>query len=319
LVVPIIETYARGIRPAIGFILVQTMFGSLLLPLLFMLFALSTPYTRRRPVFILNVVSVCLGMVCSGIGAHMIIRAILSPFTNAYIAEVLVYTCLDVWKGWGAEAVLLLRVAVVFPRHRLPLLLAFPIIIKTARAGLNVVFCVKWAQLLFNGVSNEYIGLEGMPTYLFKSMICSELVDNSYVSFLFLWRLHQQRQSLEKGSIRRNSSESYQSRLQKIFWIASTNFVFPLIFNLMKLIAVFTGSPVSLYATFEEVNAYVAIICTVFATVWSSTISFKEAISQSDTNASSKPMVIRVHTETTDTTSVTQSGGSVKSGNWEEP
>jgi len=122
------------------------------------------------------------------------------------------------------------------------------------------------------------------------------------------------------ASITREGIDSTEFfRLQKIFWIASTNFVFPLIFNLIKLIAVFTGSPVSLYATFEEINAYVAIICTVFATVWSSTISFKEAISQSDTNASSKPMVIRVHTETTDTTSVTQSGGSVKSGNWEEP
>ncbi|KAF8180025.1 hypothetical protein K438DRAFT_1725677 [Mycena galopus ATCC 62051] len=311
LVVPIIETYAQGIRPAIAFILVQTMLATLLIPLLFMLFAFSTPDTRHRPVFILNVMSICLGMVCAGIGAHMMIRAILSPFANAYIAEVIVYTSLDVWKGWGAEAVLLLRVATVFPRRRLPLLLAFPIIIKTGRAGLNILFCVKWAQLLFNGVSNEYIGLADMPTSLFKLMICSELVDNSYVSFLFLWRLHQQRQSLEKVSI----PESYQSRLQKIFWITSTNFVFPLIFNLIELIAVFTGSPVSLYAIFEEVNAYIAIICTVFATVWSSTISFKEAIAQNDTNPSSKPMVIRVQMETTDMIS---SGGSVKSGNWEE-
>jgi len=151
------------------------------------------------------------------------------------------------------------------------------------------------------------------------ALISLELVDNSYVSFLFLWRLRQQRQSsiVEGATITCNPSQSYHSKLQRLFWIASTNFVFPLIFNLIKLIAVFAGSDVTLYASLDQVNAYVAIICTVFATVWSSTISFKEAIAQGDTIASFKPVVFRM--ETMDTTSVAPHPDEPpKSGNWEE-
>lgn len=70
LVVPIIEAYTQGIRPALAFILIPTVFGSMLLPLLIMLFALSTPQSRRKPIFILNVVSVALGIITASLGAH---------------------------------------------------------------------------------------------------------------------------------------------------------------------------------------------------------------------------------------------------------
>ncbi|KAF7360016.1 hypothetical protein MVEN_00729200 [Mycena venus] len=318
----IIETYAEGIRPGIAFILIQTMFATLLVPLLILLFALSTPQTRRRPIFILNVISVCMAMISTGVGVHILIRTILSPFANVHIPEAaLFYTWVDLWKVWVAEAVLLLRVVLVFPRRRLPPLLAFPIMLKIARAAFNIVFCVKWEQLLLGGTTNDYILLQSMPTYLFKTMITLELLDNSYVSFLFLWRLRQQRQSsvLESEPIVHDSAQSYHSKLQKLFWIASTNFVFPLIFNLSKLIAVFAGSPIAVYTSLDQVNAYIAIICTVFATVWSSTISFKEAIAQGDRIVSLKSVVFRM--ETMDASPDPHSDDSlntVKSGIWEE-
>jgi hypothetical protein len=74
LVAPIIEAYVEGIRPAFPFILILTIFGTLLVPLLFLLLGLSTPYLRRRPIFILNVVSVSIGIISSALGTHIAVR-----------------------------------------------------------------------------------------------------------------------------------------------------------------------------------------------------------------------------------------------------
>ncbi|KAJ7929043.1 hypothetical protein B0H13DRAFT_1547372, partial [Mycena leptocephala] len=54
--------YVQAIRPAFAFILIPTVFSAMLVPLLIMLFALSTPQTRRGPIFILNVLAICLGI-----------------------------------------------------------------------------------------------------------------------------------------------------------------------------------------------------------------------------------------------------------------
>jgi hypothetical protein len=111
------------------------------------------------------------------------------------------------------------------------------------------------------------------------------------------------------------------------------------IFNLSKLIAVLAGSPIAVYTSLDQVNAYISIICAVFATgmcfhwvtsassrveheiasVWSSTISFKEAIAQGDTIASLKSVVFRMETmDAPPELHLDDSFGTVKLGNWEE-
>ncbi|KAF7362931.1 hypothetical protein MVEN_00644100 [Mycena venus] len=308
LAIAIVEAYAESIRPGFAFILIPTIFGVLMVPLLILLLVFSTAHTRRRPIFILNVVSVCMGIVSSVLTVHLTISTVLFPFKTVNHAEDFFYTCLEVWKGWFAEAVLLLRVAVVFPRSRLTLLLSFPIAIKVTRAILNIVYLVKWGKMLFTGTGNQYVVLQSLPKYLFKAIILLELVDNGYVSFLFLWKLQQQRRGSflagrELDPINFSTQQSFRNKLQNIFWIASTNFVFPLVFNVVKLVAVLIGTSVVLYAALDMVNTNIVIICTVFATVWSSTTSFIEAISRPDAIASVKPIIFAVE-ETIDAISV---------------
>jgi hypothetical protein len=66
--------YVDGIRPAFPFILILTIFGTLRVPLMFMLLALSTQYMRHTPIFILNVVSVSIGIISSALGTHIAVR-----------------------------------------------------------------------------------------------------------------------------------------------------------------------------------------------------------------------------------------------------
>jgi hypothetical protein len=83
----IIATFAQAIRPAVVFIVMTTILGTILIPLLVLLFALSTPQTRRKPIFMLNVVAVSLGIITTAVSLHFQIRSILSPFSNFNRAE----------------------------------------------------------------------------------------------------------------------------------------------------------------------------------------------------------------------------------------
>ncbi|KAJ6571263.1 hypothetical protein B0H19DRAFT_1231135 [Mycena capillaripes] len=315
----IIETFVLAIRPAIAFILITTILGTILVPLLILLFALSTPQTRRRPVFILNVLAVSLGLITTAVSLHFQILGILAPFSPISVAENLAYVFLDTWMPWFSEAVLLLRIATVFPRHKLPLLLAFPIIVKAGRVAVNILYCVTWTRLLLAGAGSQYAVLSEFPPSLYKAAFFLELVDNSYVSFLFLWKLAQHRKPRFGGvamerftSSDSKGSTSYASKLQTLFWIASTNFVFPLVFVLVEIVMVFAGTATVIFSGVDVVKTYVTIISTTFATVWSSTSSFKEAISQQDTNASSTAVAVNLNhiivTKTTDHESVSTEG-----------
>ncbi|KAJ7493702.1 hypothetical protein FB451DRAFT_1490992 [Mycena latifolia] len=184
-----------------------------------------------------------------------------------------------------AEAVLV-RIAVVFPRRRLPLLLAFPITVKVARAVLTMIFrfCVRWAQLVLGGFSNQFDVLKAFPRWPFQGAYFLELFDNSYVSFFFLWRLRLANQErciagiatcdsnrehwvkillVVIAGFRGTSTGSYAS---KLFWIAATNFIFPLIFGLIQTITICVQTDIILPVAVGMVNTYVAIISIVFAT-----------------------------------------------------
>ncbi|KAJ7085880.1 hypothetical protein C8R44DRAFT_862135 [Mycena epipterygia] len=244
LVIPIIEDYTQGIRPAFAFILISAAFGSILVPLLILLFALSTPQTRRKPIFILNVLAVGLGILAAGLCLHLTIASILSPFkvtdpteTTRLTHPDITFTILGLWMAWFSESVLLLRITVIFPRAQLPLLLAFPITIKAARVVIDIIFSVQWAKLLLlAGAANQFEIVRKLPRWIIEVGVLLELFDNGYVSALFLWRLRlQTRRSVLGDSVSRanghinhpNPRDSYSGKLQRLFWIASTNFIFP--------------------------------------------------------------------------------------------
>ncbi|KAJ7493755.1 hypothetical protein FB451DRAFT_1360475 [Mycena latifolia] len=303
LVTSIIEGFVEGIRPLMAFILIPTIFGSMFVPLLILLFALSTPQSRRKPIFILNVL---FNKITDFIGL------VLNESTP-----------------WFSEAVLLVRIAVVFSRRRLLLLLAFPIIIKVARFVVNVFFCVLWGKVVLRGFSNSFYTIEAFPRWLFPLQYFLELFDNSYVSFLFLWRLGLPNQSsfIEGTAMGRvtfdKSNQSYASKLQTLFWIAATNFIFPLIFGLIQIITAYRARENLLPQTVGLVNTYVAIISTVFATVWSSTSSLKEALAQNNPVVSG-PLAFDIR-QTANTMShmppaqPEENSGNVKLENWDEP
>ncbi|KAF9459282.1 hypothetical protein BDZ94DRAFT_1047007 [Collybia nuda] len=288
LVVPIIEAYASGIQPAFPFILISAVFSAMLIPLFLMLLVLSTSSSRRQPIFILNVLTISLGVIVAVLSNHLTISSILSPFRGVNPTEDLVYNILYIWLPWITEAILVLRVIVVYGLnitgpHLKPLLmiLTFPIVIKTLRAALNIAFLVRWTRDTFSGESlNQFKTTQDLRIWMVPASWILELVDNLYISALFLLRLVTAGHIFNARSVGResaNSRNSISSRMRALFWIATTNLVFPVTFNLTAVIVFFATDNILLAASIEMCNMYVAIICTAFSTIWAGTASFKDA------------------------------------------
>lgn len=81
IIVPIVQGYADGIRPAFPFILISAVFSAMLVPLLFLLFAFSTARTRQSPVFVLNVAAVSLGIIVGILSNHLTVSLNLCMLT----------------------------------------------------------------------------------------------------------------------------------------------------------------------------------------------------------------------------------------------
>ena len=68
----------------------------------------------------------------------------------------------------------------------------------------------------------------------------------------------------------RTCSGSYLSRLRAFFWIATSNFVFPVILNIVQLAFAYSD-PNFLHSEYiYMVNVYVVILGVLFATIWCS-------------------------------------------------
>ncbi|KAF5367811.1 hypothetical protein D9757_010327 [Collybiopsis confluens] len=308
LTVPIIQGYANGIRPAFSFILIAAIFSAMLIPLLLMLLILSSPKTRRTPIFMLNVLAIVLGIIVGGLSNHLTIQSVLSPFGGVNPTEDLVYNILYIWMPWITEAVLLLRVIVVFKPtfyrlRNMILLLGFPVVVKVARAIINIVFLVQWKRASSNTNVNQFTMTQSLNTWVAKASWILELLDNGY-DFAHVF---------DGANIGRvdtvDSRGSVTNRIKSLFWIASTNFVFPprsiaVIFGLCQVILLYTDGNILVAASIEMVNIYISIISTVFATIWSSTWSSTLTSGQA-TAQSLEPVAFRAGSTRSTTVSLT--------------
>lgn len=62
--------FVAAIEPSLNLLMIGTVWSSFLVPIAIALFFFSTPALRRRPVFILNVVSVACGLVLGALNIY---------------------------------------------------------------------------------------------------------------------------------------------------------------------------------------------------------------------------------------------------------
>ncbi|KAF7427833.1 hypothetical protein PC9H_007049 [Pleurotus ostreatus] len=284
---PIISLYIAGISPFINFIMIGVAWSASLIPLLIMLFYFSTPALRLQPIFIMNVLSVAVGIALGFEISATSIKGIRHPDepsdTNTVIAAISSALLLTVF----IDVILAFRLYVVLPRRTtsksLLCIVFVPLaIFKVARLTNDILFIIKFASVLREGnPALSLMGFEHVNPY-HKIEWCLLVADNCYASAFFLWKIGTGSWTARSSGIVSHAKDA----LTRLFYLGAAGFVLPCMLSVGQLIFAFRGSGgydgIYIFLT----NVYVEIICSLVATLWAAQSRFSDryAPQQSDGN-----------------------------------
>ncbi|KII90343.1 hypothetical protein PLICRDRAFT_528752 [Plicaturopsis crispa FD-325 SS-3] len=299
--------YISSLGPSLSYLLVGTVFSSFLIPIGLALLFFSNSRTRRQPIFLLNMLALSVGIALNIVNVYIEIHSMLSPATKISNASTIAFPVLS-WAGPVlVECILLVRLVAVFPpkitsRAKLVAIFAFPIANKAGRLVIWGIYMYRYSTLSIASNSSVQGGEKAWVNTLLtinKVEWILELFDNAYISALFLYRLRGRRSPAEPMTVLR--SPSMARRIRGLFFVALSNFVFPVVFSIAQLILL-CASPNAAEnyvrtGTVYLANVYVNIISVVFATVWTTGTSWQQAqgLADPDEDESATPSFAELH------------------------
>ncbi|KAI6017461.1 hypothetical protein EDC04DRAFT_478554 [Pisolithus marmoratus] len=263
----IINAFVNFIHPAFVNLVAITAFTASLFTLFVVLLAFSTQESRRRMVFRLNVLAICLVLtlgVLVGIGNGKVIFGQLYWLPRSVAIAEVVFGC---FPPVLCDSILLTRFFAIYPLSttRPAILLkifVFPCCVKCARVVVLTLFLNDYVWPVTVEDDNPFF----RNPYLIAEWSL-QITDNMYSVGFFLYNLH-----IRMGSIKRVGG--IPARIRQIFYISAANFVFPLMFNIVLLIFNTTIGTTNQLLSIGEllvlINCYITIMGVLCATLWSS-------------------------------------------------
>lgn len=262
----VISTFIDAIRPPFNFIVGVTALSACLVTLLVVLFVFSTPESRRRPVFYLNVIAISIAVVLSILNGITSGKAILDPFRptaeGIYIATI----SFAIFPPVFYDSILLTRFLALYPVNVTPgstlfKIFIFPLCIKCGRLIVLSLYLREFAQSTKVLLSLEQ---HAQATWYRNPYITAEwtmqMLDNVYSASVFLYNLHA-----------RTSKIKYcrtGGRIRQIVFTSVANFVFPLFLNLAQIVCIITSHSFATGTMVLLANNYVSVIGVLCATIW---------------------------------------------------
>ncbi|KAF7427832.1 hypothetical protein PC9H_007048 [Pleurotus ostreatus] len=266
---PFLSQYIEGIHPCLNFIVIGAAWSASLVPLLIMLLYFSTPALRRRPIFLMNLFSVSVGIAFNvGLAAYNI-NVILHPETASDTSRSIAVLACAITLPVFIDIILAFRLYVVLPRHstsKTMLCIVFiPLALFKIARLINIgIFLKKLSVLLRSNDPAASLG-SGFEHFNPNHKIEWSLLvlDNCYASLFFLWKLGMGRRSAKSSGI----VSSAKDTLKRLFYLAAASFVFPCVLGIGQLVFAFQGKgSYASYIFFTNVN--VEIVCSLLATLW---------------------------------------------------
>ncbi|KAI0691677.1 hypothetical protein C8Q76DRAFT_634634 [Earliella scabrosa] len=291
---------------AVNLLIIGAVFPAFLVPISIALIFFSTSAIRRKPVFIMNVLAVALGLAFGGVAIYNTSRTLSARPVNPDIT--IAMTCLYFFIPICVQCILLVRILAVYPPRTLSWSLWAAIY-----GPLTAVIVVRIvnASIAFRKIAegtdkyqDAYVAAQiawNLPYA--KAEWFLQLLYDIYASALFLLRLR------EGGALRKDKDrlnivlsneassmsaphcllpeipltasrpDPYASRLRTLFWLAVSNFIFPVIFNIVQLVIVFRDRNFTHGVYVVSANIYVEIVCVLLATLWCSETYWNAAAS----------------------------------------
>ncbi|KAI0324812.1 hypothetical protein GY45DRAFT_1375242 [Cubamyces sp. BRFM 1775] len=271
--------YVAAIEPSLIILLIDVTFSTFLVPTLIVMFYFSTRTTRRKPVFIMNVISIVLALALAAINTYNQSSSILAKPVNPMSDTA--SACMLNLAPWFAEFILVVRVLAVYPPRLMSwssrIFVYAPIaVFKTARIANLIDFLVAWGQLTKHAFNPLVTSQEAWELPNAKIEWILQFCDMFFVSALFLARLRQGARMKREAGLSHSSSitstgthTTFSSRVRTLCWIAASNLVFPVLLDFIQLVYIFHDNSFVHCTYVLFVNVHVQIIGVLLATMWS--------------------------------------------------
>ncbi|KAG2134198.1 uncharacterized protein EDB93DRAFT_1107395 [Suillus bovinus] len=274
--------YIAIIQPSLNSIMIGHTFTVILIPLIIALFYFSTPLSRKRPIFILNVIAIILAFIVGVMIDSFAIHSILSPLNQWPPSVNIAIGIIGAFQSILVDIILLLRLTLIYPHtlvgpKRFALIIALPVLLKIARLINMFVFIKVLADATSGPMGSENVAVVWATAPYLKIEWSAQLVDNTYASVAFLWAIRPRRNY--RPSVQSEISPrktTFGQRLRTLFYISVSNFVFPSILSLAQLVVVYKNVYVITVNEIVLVNVMVAVIGVVFATVWAGSVNYQD-------------------------------------------
>ncbi|KAJ7019184.1 hypothetical protein C8F04DRAFT_1276553 [Mycena alexandri] len=258
--------WRAAVGPALNFIMIAATMGSALIAMLLALFFFSTPSLRRKPVFILNVAGLILGIWYAIAQVYEEFRTLLFPNDPVDPHFILVMGAWVVIVPALIDCILLLRISVVYPYSRTSpatfyFVMGVPILTMIARLINAAIFLDRFVKTI-NTKTAAGEALQALAFHLpsIKIEWVLQVFDDIFSSAIFLSRVYTQTMF--------SHGRTMSQTIRALFWISASNFVFPVILGIAQL-ATYLANPDSLTPLYiEAVNFHFTIMGVVFATLW---------------------------------------------------
>ncbi|KAG1727129.1 hypothetical protein EDB19DRAFT_1643194 [Suillus lakei] len=274
--------YIAIIQPSLNSIMIGHTFTVILIPLIFALFYFSTPLSRRRPIFILNVIAIILAFAAGIMIDSLAIHSMLSPLDPWPPTMNIAIGIIGAFQSILVDLILLLRLTLIYPYtivgpKRFVLITALPTLLKIARLVNMIMFIKVLADAARGPTGSENLAVVWATTPYLKIEWSAQVVDNAYASIAFLWAIRLRR--IHRSSVASEVSPrrtTFGQRLRTLLYISVSNFVFPSLLSLAQLVVVYKNVYVLTVNEIVLVNTMVAVIGVVFATVWAGSVNYQD-------------------------------------------
>ncbi|KAF8551394.1 hypothetical protein OG21DRAFT_286145 [Imleria badia] len=270
------------IHPSLNSVMIGHTFLTLLLPLLIALFYFSTPQSRRRPIFILNVMAIILAFTVGVMIDALAIHSILSPQDPWPPSVNIAIGFIGSFQSILVDLTLLVRLISVHPLShlgltRFALLTTLPILLKAARVVNLIIFIKVLVDAARGPLGPENIAVAWATKPYLKIEWSAQMVDNAYASLAFLWTIRDMGNGLGVTSNIHPTRVTFSQRMRTLSRIALSNFIIPTLFSIAQLVVVYRSVNVVVVNEIILVNTMLAVFGVVFATLWAGNAGRREA------------------------------------------
>ncbi|KAI0052730.1 hypothetical protein FA95DRAFT_1259358 [Auriscalpium vulgare] len=265
--------YSQFVTPAITFMMIGATMGAVLVSILLALLFFSTSSMARKPIFILNVLAVFLGIAGAILSIYEEIRTLKYPSIPLSSHAIIAMGAVNGITPTLVDSILLLRMHAVFPLQKrrgvlYAVIMGIPVILKIGRLINAVIFMDNYARNIHTLLAAQtgpaggsILETSHLPSV--KIEWSCQLFDDVYSSGIFIVQMYRQ------GALQNHIHCSRTRQIKSLFWICTSTFVFPVVLGVIQLCVYITSPKNYLLALYvQEVNFHFTIIGVVFATVW---------------------------------------------------